>query len=126
MHPSELLYTQDHVWVKKEPDGNVRMGMTYHYQQMLKKIVYVDLPAAGSAIKAGQPIASFESSKTAADLSSPLSGTILEVNAGLSDKPGLVNTDPYGAGWMALVKPSDPTRMKGLLTAAQYIDSILR
>jgi glycine cleavage system H protein len=126
MHPKELLYTLDHVWVKKEPDGNVRLGMTYHYQQMLKKVVYLDLPAAGSAVKRGQPFASFESSKTAADMSSPVSGTVLECNAALADKPGLVNTEPYGAGWMVLVKPSDPSELKGLLNAEQYIDSIVR
>ena len=125
MHPSELLYSPDHVWVKKESDGSVRLGMTYHYQQMLKKIVYLDFPAAGSSIKRGEPFASFESSKTAAEMISPVSGTVIVTNTSLQDKPGLVNTEPYGAGWMVLLKPTDPNEANNLLTAKEYINLIV-
>ncbi len=126
MHPNELLYSPDHIWCKKEPDGNVRLGMTYHYQEQLKNIVYVDLPKAGTLLKRGEPFASFESSKTAADLACPISGSVIETNAQLQDKPGLVNKDPYGQGWMVLVKPGRPEEMDCLLTAKEYVDLILK
>ncbi len=126
MHPDNLLYSPDHVWVKQEKDGSARLGMTYHYQQTLKKIVYVDLPAAGAIINRGEPFASFESSKTAADLLSPLSGTVLEANPIVADKPGTVNADPYGAGWMALVKSASPDELKDLMSSKEYIASIIK
>ena len=126
MHPKELLYSTEHVWCKKEPDGNVRLGMTYHYQELLKNIVYLDLPQSGTVVVKGQPFASFESSKTAADLTSPLSGTVLESNALLQDKPGLVNKDPYEQGWMLLVKPARPEELESLLSAKAYIELIVK
>ena len=126
MHPSDLLYSSEHIWCKKEPDGNVRLGMTYYYQGQLKNIVYVELPASGAHLKHGQPFASFESSKTAADLASPLSGTILETNTVLAEKPGLINRDPYGQGWMILLKPDLAAELDGLLSAKAYIDLIVK
>jgi len=126
MHPNELLYSPDHIWCKKEPDGNVRLGMTYHYQAQLKNIVYVDLPKVGGLVKRGEPFASFESSKTAADLICPISGSVLETNSLLSEKPGLVNKDPYGQGWMLLVKPARPEELDLLLSSKEYIDLILK
>ncbi|RJO61714.1 MAG: glycine cleavage system protein GcvH [Dehalococcoidia bacterium] len=126
MHPNELLYSPDHIWCKKEPDGNVRLGMTYHYQEQLKNIVYVDLPKVGTLLQHGEPFASFESSKTAADLTCPISGSVIETNAQLQDKPGLVNKDPYGQGWMVLVKPTHPEELDLLLSSKEYIDLILK
>jgi glycine cleavage system H protein len=121
MHPKELLYSEDHIWCKKEPDGNVRLGMTYYYQEQLKNVVYLDLPGPGTLLKRGRPFASFESSKTAADLDSPISGAVLETNPVLADKPGLVNKDPYGQGWMILVQPAHPEELDSLLSAKEYI-----
>ena len=126
MHPNELLYSPEHIWCKQEPDGNVRLGMTYHYQEQLKNIVFIDLPKIGALVKKGERFASFESSKTAADLTSPISGTVLETNPLLQDKPGTVNKEPYGAGWMLMVKPSHPEELDCLLSAKAYIDLILK
>jgi glycine cleavage system H protein len=124
MHPNELLYSQDHIWCKKEPDGSVRVGMTYHYQRLLNNIVYVDMQKIGTHIKRGEPFASLESSKTAADLTSPLGGIVLEANPLLLEKPGLMNKDPYGQGWIILIKPSHPEELELLLSAMKYIDLV--
>ncbi len=126
MHPNELLYSPDHIWCKKETDGNVRLGMTYYYQEQLKNIVYIDLPKIDALVKRGERFASFESSKTAADLASPISGVVLETNHLLSEKPGLVNKDPYEQGWMVLLKPSHPEEMDSLLSSKEYVDLILK
>jgi glycine cleavage system H protein len=126
MHPNELLYSPDHIWCKKEPDGNVRLGMTYYYQEQLKNIVFIDLPRTGALVKKGERFASFESSKTAADLVSPISGAVLETNPLLQDKPGTVNKEPYGAGWMLTVKPSHPEELDSLLSSKEYVDLILK
>jgi glycine cleavage system H protein len=100
--------------------------MTYYYQEQLKNIVYIDLPKIGALVKKGERFASFESSKTAADLVSPISGTVLETNPLLQDKPGTVNKEPYGAGWMLMVKPSHPEELDGLLSSKEYVDLILK
>jgi glycine cleavage system H protein len=124
MHPNELWYSPEHVWCRKEPDNSIRLGMTYHYQGQLKNIVYVELPRAGTFIKQGEPFASLESSKIATNLTSPLTGTVLETNPLLSEKPGLINKDPYGQGWMVLVKPGHLEELDGLLTAREYMNLI--
>ena len=126
MHPDELLYSPDHVWCKNESSGNIRMGMTYHYQEQLKNIVYIDLVKKGTVLKRWKPFASFESSKTAAELPSPLSGTVVETNQLLAEKPGLVNKDPYGQGWMAVIKPECPEESDALLSAKKYNELIVR
>ena len=126
MHPDELLYSPDHIWCKKEPSGNIRIGMTYHYQKQLKNIVYIDIVKMGTSLNQGEPFASFESSKTAADLISPLSGKIIETNPLLMEKPGIVNKDPYGEGWIAVIKPERPDELNALLSAKKYIDMIVR
>ena len=125
MHPENLLYSAEHVWLKQETGGNVRLGITFHYQDKLKKIVYVDLPQLSSRIGCGETLVSLESSKTAVDLPSPVSGTVLEVNQNLQDKPGLVNKDPYGEGWMVLLKPDSQDDLNTLLSAKKYISSIV-
>jgi len=126
MHPDDLLYSPGHVWCKKEPDGNIRLGMTYHYQEQLKNIVYVDFVKTGTVLKRGDPFVSFESSKTASEMASPVGGTILATNPLVMEKPGLINKDPYGQGWMAIIKPDDPEEFKILLSAKKYIDMIVR
>ncbi len=126
LHPDDLLYSPGHVWCKKEPDGNIRLGMTYHYQEQLKNIVYIDFVKTGTVLKPGTPFASFESSKTASELASPVSGTLIATNPLAVEKPGLVNKDPYGQGWMAMIKPDDPEELKNLLSAKKYISMILR
>ena len=126
MHPKELLYSADHVWCKKEPDCHIRLGMTYFYQEQLKHLVYLDLPQSGKTLSKGDIMASFESSKIASDIISPISGTIVESHEELANKPGLVNKDPYGQGWMLLIKPSNLIELDGMLSAQNYIDLILK
>lgn len=124
MHPKELLYSADHVWCRKEPSGNIRLGMTYFFQEQLKRIVYLDLPQSGMKLAKGEPLASFESSKIASDLVSPISGTIVESNKELADSPGLVNKEPYGQGWILLVAPNQPSELDALLSAQEYMELI--
>jgi glycine cleavage system H protein len=126
MHPKDLLYSTDHVWCKNEPDGNIRLGITYYYQEKLKHIVYLDLPQSNTKITKGDSLASFESSKIATDLVSPISGTVVESHNALAEKPGVVNKDPYGEGWILLINPNLPTECDTLLSAQQYIDLILK
>lgn len=126
MHPDDLLYSPGHVWSKQEPDGNIRLGMTYHYQEQLKNIVYVDFIKVGTVLKRGEPFVSFESSKTASEMASPVSGTLLATNSLTVEKPSLINKDPYGQGWMAIIKPDDPEELINLLSAKKYINMIVR
>jgi len=124
MHPSELLYSLDHIWCKKEADGNIRLGITYYYQEQLKTIVYVELLPAGSRIKRGDPFGSIESSKASTDMLSPLSGMVVAVNTAIPEKPVLVNKDPYGQGWLLLVEPSHTEELKSLLSSQEYLASV--
>ncbi|MCL2140251.1 MAG: glycine cleavage system protein GcvH [Dehalococcoidia bacterium] len=120
MHPKELLYSTNHVWCRKEADGNVRLGMTYYLQEKLRKIVYLEYPSTGSTIAKGDALISFESSKTASDLISPISGTVVESNTKSSQNPQLVHNAPYQEGWMLLLKPNQPAELDALLSADDY------
>lgn len=119
MNPQECRYTQEHEWVRMDGDVAV-VGITDFAQQQLGDVVYVDLPPVGSAVEQNQPFGSIDSVKTASDLFSPITGEVQEVNAATVDDPALVNTDPYGEGWMLRVRPSDPSQLDTLLTAEQY------
>lgn len=103
--PDELYYHQDDTWVKIE-DGNVRVGMTDFYQKMAGDTTYVDLPFEGDAISQGETCGKIQSAKWVGKLASPISGEVVEVNQELEDDPTLINKDPYGRGWVMLVKPS--------------------
>ena len=98
MHPDDLLYSSGHVWCKKEPDGNIRLGMTYHYQEQLKNIVYVDFVKTGTVLKREDPFASFESSKTASEMACPVSGTLVATNPPSGGKTGFSQQGPLRAG----------------------------
>lgn len=116
--PQELKFTKEHEWVKIE--GNrVTVGITDHAQHQLGDIVFVELPAAGDEFGEGDSFAVLESVKAAADVYSPLSGTVVEANAGLEDDPALVNSDPYGEGWLAVFELSGK-EIAGLMTAEEY------
>jgi glycine cleavage system H protein len=119
MYPEELLYTKEHEWARRDGDA-VRVGITHFAQDSLGDIVYVDIPGPGTSVVAGKAFGEVESTKSVSDLYSPVSGTILERNAALDDSPELVNSDPYGAGWMVLIQPSDAGELEGLLTAETY------
>ncbi|MFX1261577.1 MAG: glycine cleavage system protein H [Promethearchaeota archaeon] len=104
--PDDLFYTEDQIWLKKE-GGNVRLGFTTFGMDLAGKIKFVRLRPAGKDIKAGRSIGTLESGKWTGPVKSPVSGTIAEVNDALKDNPGLLNDDPYGAGWVAVVEPAD-------------------
>lgn len=119
MYPEDLKYTKEHEWTRLEGSA-VRVGITQFAQEALGDIVYVDLPAAGTKVSAGQPFGEVESTKSVSDIYSPVSGTILERNAGLEDSPELVNQEPYGQGWMVLIQLDDPSEVDGLMEAGEY------
>ena len=119
MNPQDLRYTKEHEWVRLDGDVAV-VGITAYAQEQLGDIVYVDLPETGKAIKQMETFGAVDSVKTASDLYTPLSGEVLEVNEALKTSPELVNQEPYAAGWMLKVKPSDPEELDSLMDAAGY------
>ncbi|WP_224245272.1 glycine cleavage system protein GcvH [Hyalangium gracile] len=117
--PADLKYTSDHEWARQQ--GNlVVVGVTAHAQEALGDVVYVELPKVGSTITAGKQFGVIESTKAVSELFAPISGKVVKVNDALSDKPDTVNADPYGAGWIIEVEPSDPKQLDGLLSAQAY------
>ena len=117
--PSELRYTKDHEWISLE--GNVAtVGITDFAQSELGDIVFVDINTVGKELKAEEIFGTVEAVKTVSDLFLPLAGTVLEVNPLLDKKPELVNSDPYGDGWMVKLTVSDPADFEGLMDAAAY------
>jgi glycine cleavage system H protein len=104
--PEGLYYTKDFEWVKVEGD-KVRVGITDYAQKQLREIVYAELPSAGTTTKQNEPYGTVESVKAVSDLVAPVSGTIEEVNANVQSKPELLNEDPYGKGWLLIVKPAN-------------------
>ncbi|MEW9675958.1 glycine cleavage system protein GcvH [Lentibacillus sp. L22] len=117
--PEELLYSEEHEWVKKE-DDKVRIGITDFAQDELGDIVFVELPEVGDDIEADEPFGSVESVKTVSELYAPISGKVVEVNDDLEDNPEFVNESPYEKAWMIVVEPSDESEMDDLLSAKQY------
>jgi glycine cleavage system H protein len=118
--PERLRYTADHEWATATADGTVRVGITHHAQDALGDIVFVQLPADGTAVVAGQPLGEVESTKSVSDLCSPVTGTVVARNVALDGAPELVNSDPYGEGWMVEIAPADPAAVDGLLDAKTY------
>jgi glycine cleavage system H protein len=117
--PSELKYTKDHEWVKVE--GNeAYIGITEFAQRELGDIVYIDINTVGEEVNQDEVFGSVEAVKTVSDLFMPVTATVLETNAELNDNPELVNTDPYGKGWMVKVTLTDVSSLDGLLTADAY------
>jgi len=118
--PAELKYTKDHEWVREQDDGNVTLGITDHAQVSLGDLVFVELPETDAVIDAGDACAVVESVKAASDIYLPLSGTIVEANEALTDSPELVNTDPYGEGWLFRFSPDTPAKLEELLNSEDY------
>ncbi|WP_047979620.1 glycine cleavage system protein GcvH [Ornithinibacillus contaminans] len=117
--PNDLLYSQEHEWVKKE--GNtVRIGITDFAQDELGDIVFVELPEVGEEVKADEPFGSVESVKTVSELYAPISGKIVEVNTALEDSPELVNESPYENAWMIVLELSDEAELEKLLSPEAY------
>ena len=117
--PSDLKYAKTHEWVRL--DGKVAtIGITDHAQHELTDVVFVELPAAGRAVKAGEACAVVESVKTASDIYTPVSGEVVAANQTVVDQPGLVNTEPFGGGWLFQIKLSNPEELNALLGPAEY------
>jgi glycine cleavage system H protein len=119
--PENLRYTAEHEWVAV--DGTtVSVGITDYAQQALGDVVYVSVPAPGSRVSAGEPCGEVESTKSVSDLYSPVDGEVSEVNSEIDDDPGLVNSDPYGAGWLMRITTDADADLSGLLSAAEYAE----
>ncbi len=122
-YPSDLLYHPEHDWVRLEDDIAV-FGITWYAQDALGEVVFFDPPQVGTTVTKDEPYAEVESVKAVSDVIAPLSGEIVEVNAGLSDTPEAINTDPYGEGWLVKVKLSDPAEQDALLEQGAYVASL--
>ena len=116
--PADLKYTKSHEWVRTLADGNVEIGITDHAQSALGDLVFVDVPESGKALKVGDAFAVVESVKAASDVYAPIAGSVIEGNAALGSTPELINSEPYGGGWIARLKPNGAPQ--GLLSAAEY------
>lgn len=122
-YPKELKYTRDHEWARVE--GNtVTIGVTWHAQESLGDVVYVELPKVGEQVLQGTSFGVIESTKAVSELFAPVSGKVLKVNDALQDSPQTINQDPYQAGWLITVEPSDSKQVAALLDAAAYEETL--
>src|SRR5271165_5824959 len=120
-YPDELLYHPEHDWARiDDAQGVATLGITWYAQDALGEVVFFDPPAVGSTLTKDSSYAEVESVKAVSDVIAPLSGEIVEVNAGLTETPELLNEDPYGEGWLVKVRMSDPSEREALLDAASY------
>lgn len=119
MYPEDLKYTAKHEWAKPAGDA-VRIGITSYAQEALGDIVFVTLPEVGAQVAAGQALGEVESTKSVSDIYAPISGTVAARNEALDAAPDLVNSDPYGEGWMVEITPAEPGSVEGLLDASAY------
>jgi glycine cleavage system H protein len=117
--PSELRYSTDHEWIRQ--DGNtVTIGVTDFAQDSLGDVVFVEVPESGATLELGESFTEVESTKSVSDIYAPVSGTISEVNDALDDQPELLNSDPYGEGWICRIEMSNPAEIDALMDAAGY------
>jgi glycine cleavage system H protein len=123
-YPDELKYAESHEWAKLEGDDLVRMGISDFAQDALGDVVYVEVPDVGTDVVAGEPCSEVESTKSVSDVNAPISGTVVAVNEALDTNPELVNSDPYGEGWFAVIEASNVAELDSLLTAEGYEASI--
>ena len=119
MIPEDLLYTESHEWIKREGD-NIRVGITDHAQSELTDVVYVELPKVDRQVNAKEAAAVVESVKAASDIFAPVKGTVVETNKALEADPGLINREPYGQGWIFVLKIENPDDLKNLKDASAY------
>jgi glycine cleavage system H protein len=126
VYPDDLKYTEEHEWVRSpgETDGAVRVGITHYAQDQLGDIVYVSLPAVGDSVHAGSACGELESTKSVSDVYAPIDGEVVAVNESLDATPELVNSDPYGGGWLYELVPADAGSVDGLLDATTYQGSL--
>ena len=119
MIPDDLLYSASHEWIKREGD-NIRVGITDHAQSELTDVVYVELPKIARHVNVKEPVAVVESVKAASDIYAPVKGTVVEVNRALEGDPGLINREPYGQGWIFVLKIETTDDLKNLKDASAY------
>lgn len=119
-NPSDLKYTSSHEWLRDNGDGTVTVGITFHAQDALGELVYVELPEAGRKLAAGTPFAVVESTKAASDVYAPVDGEVIEANAALADTPQSVNESPFDAGWLVRIRLADPKQLDAMMSAADY------
>jgi glycine cleavage system H protein len=122
--PTDLRYASTHEWVRPEGDGVFTVGISEHAQGLLGDMVFIELPDVGDTVSTGDDIAVAESVKAASDVYAPISGEVVGVNEDLEDSPELVNSDPYGDGWLFKIKADDAEEVEGLLDADGYENSI--
>jgi len=120
--PGDLKFVKSHEWVRIEGNGRVTVGISDHAQGQLGDLVYVELPQVGDEIHAGNPVAVVESVKAASDVYCPVSGTVVEVNEDLADKPETINEDAYGEGWLFVLELSEPDQLNDLLDPDDYAE----
>lgn len=118
--PNDLKYLSSHEWLRLEADGTAYIGITDHAQEQMGDLVYVECPEVGSTFEAGDEAGVVESVKAASDIYCPVAGKVIAVNEQLEDTPELVNSDPYGDGWMFRIKVSDVSEMEEMLSAQEY------
>ncbi len=118
--PGDLLFTDEHEWLRREDDGSVTIGITDHAQSALGDLVYVELPEVGADVDHGGEMAVVESVKAASDVYAPIGGIITAVNEALGDDPEVINTDPYGDGWIVRMNPTDPIDEDSLMSPDDY------
>ena len=118
--PDDLRYSSDHEWIRPE-DGTVRVGITDYAQDALGDVVYVEVPEVGTKVEANAKVSEVESTKSVSDIFAPVAGTVVAVNADLADAPERLNDDPYGEGWICVIRPDDPTQVDALLDAQAYL-----
>jgi glycine cleavage system H protein len=121
--PAELRYTSEHEWVRPG-EGALRVGITDYAQEQLGDIVFVTLPEPGTAVEAGRPFGEVESTKSVSEIYAPINGTVSARNDALTDTPDLINSDPYGQGWLVEIEPSGDVDLGDLLDAAAYEELI--
>ena len=122
--PGDLKFMKSHEWARVEGDGKVTVGISDHAQGLLGDLVYVELPEVGDRIEAGNACAVVESVKAASDIYAPVTGTVVEVNGALADKPETINEDAYGDGWIFVVELEEPEQLKELLEPDDYADLV--
>jgi glycine cleavage system H protein len=121
--PAELRYSKDHEWARLE-NGKVRVGITDYAQDALGDVVFVELPSVGDAVPLGGTFGEVESTKSVSELYAPVAGTVVEVNADLTDAPERLNEHPYGEGWICIIEPDDDAQYSTLLDANAYLELI--
>lgn len=120
MVPEDLRYTQEHEWVSPTGPGTVRVGITDYAQSQLGDVVHVQLPDVGESVTAGSAIGEVESTKSVSDVYAPVAGEVVACNGELDDRPDLINSQPYGEGWMIEIKLADETALDALMAAEDY------